>query len=71
MAGARSCPPEDCGGPWGYAHLLEIINNLKHPKYREKIKWLGKSFNAENFDATKVRFDNPTKRWKYAFEQEI
>jgi hypothetical protein len=21
VAGARACPPEDCGGPWGYARL--------------------------------------------------
>jgi len=22
-AGAGACPPEDCGGPWGYRHLIE------------------------------------------------
>ena len=69
VAGARSCPPEDCGGPWGYEHLLETIKNPRHPEYKEKIRWLGKRFNAENFDAEKVRFDNPTKRWKIAFEK--
>ena len=24
LEGARSGPPEDCGGPWGYAELLEM-----------------------------------------------
>jgi hypothetical protein len=22
LTGRRACPPEDCGGPWGYARLL-------------------------------------------------
>jgi hypothetical protein len=25
LDGERACPPEDCGGVWGYADLLEII----------------------------------------------
>src|SRR5664280_2247736 len=28
--GARACPPEDCGGPFGYADLLRILKNPKH-----------------------------------------
>ena len=30
-----ACPPEDCGGPWGYQNLLKIINDPKHPEYEE------------------------------------
>lgn len=71
LAGARSCPPEDCGGSGGYEQLLKIIKNPRHPDYREKITWLGNRFNAEHFDATQVRFDSPTKRWKLAFEHGI
>lgn len=25
ISGEYACPPEDCGGPYGYANLLEII----------------------------------------------
>jgi len=28
--GARSCPPEDCGGTWGYENLLEILKDPEH-----------------------------------------
>lgn len=29
------CPPEDVGGPWGYAEFLEVIQNKKHPEHKE------------------------------------
>jgi Plasmid pRiA4b ORF-3-like protein len=25
VAGKRACPPEDCGGPWGYGNLLDRL----------------------------------------------
>lgn len=25
--GKRSCPPEDCGGVWGYQNLLAALSN--------------------------------------------
>jgi hypothetical protein len=33
-AGAGACPPEDCGGPWGYRRLLEILADPGHPRHR-------------------------------------
>lgn len=41
IAGERACPPEDCGGPWGYASLLEILANPKHEEYAECKEWAG------------------------------
>lgn len=32
-------PMEDCGGPEGYAHLLEVLRDPKHPEYRELSAW--------------------------------
>jgi hypothetical protein len=54
LEGARSCPPEDCGGPHGYGKLLEIIFDPKHPQYEEKRDWLGGGFGPERFDCEAV-----------------
>jgi hypothetical protein len=49
VAGDNACPPEDCGGPYGYRQLLEILQNPKHPEYKETRVWVGKQFNTEVF----------------------
>ena len=39
IKGANACPIEDCGGVWGYANILEILNAKKHPDYEEMNEW--------------------------------
>lgn len=39
--GRRACPPEDCGGTWGYAELLEVLADPSHPEYDDRVEWLG------------------------------
>ncbi len=36
-----ACPPEDVGGSHGYDQFLEIINDPKHPEYRDFRVWAG------------------------------
>ena len=67
VAGKRACPPEDCGGIWGYERLLEAINNPDHEEHKEMLEWFGGEFNPEHFDVNEVSFDDPNKRWKSAF----
>ncbi len=50
IAGRRAGPPEDCGGPWGYQHLLEILADPAHPEHRERVEWIGRPFDPEAFD---------------------
>jgi hypothetical protein len=62
ISGKRTCPPEDCGGPWGYEELLETIKNPDDPEYIERMEWLGGDFNPEKFDPKNVYFEDPKKR---------
>lgn len=50
LEGARACPPEDCGGPWGYASLLEALEDEEHPDHIEMKEW-HRGFKADHFDA--------------------
>jgi hypothetical protein len=49
LDGQRACPPEDCGGTWGYANMLEAISDPKHEEHDESIEWLGDDFDPEEF----------------------
>jgi hypothetical protein len=50
IGGRRACPPEDCGGPGGYGHLLEILADPTHPDHRERTEWIGSPFDPDAFD---------------------
>ena len=54
VGGARSCPPEDCGGTRGYADLLEILLDPEHEDFEQMHTWVGPRFNAEIFSAVAV-----------------
>jgi hypothetical protein len=54
LEGARACPPEDCGGGPGYAHLLAAAADPKHPDHTDALERLGEDFDPESFDPAAV-----------------
>jgi hypothetical protein len=50
VAGRRAGPPEDCGGVWGYAELLDILADPGHPEHAERLDWLGYQPDPAAFD---------------------
>ena len=50
--GRRACPPEDCGGPWGYRELLDILADPTHPEHDERLEWNGGPIDPDAFDPT-------------------
>ena len=53
VAGKRCCPPEDCGGPRGFAELLNALRDANHPGHEEVCEWLG-DYVPESFSADEI-----------------
>lgn len=53
--GQRACPPEDCGGVWGYEEICRGESEFQE-EYSD--------FDPESFDAKEVIFDDPDERLK-------
>ena len=49
LTGKRACPPEDCGGVWGYAEFLEAIQDPNHSEHESMLEWVGGAFDPEAF----------------------
>jgi Plasmid pRiA4b ORF-3-like protein len=41
VAGEGACPPEDCGGAWGYAHLRKVLADPADQEHDDLLMWLG------------------------------
>ena len=67
VAGSRKGPPEDCGGPDGFARFLEAIADPTHPEHDEMVQWSGGTYDPDDFRPEDVVFDDPRHRWRMAF----
>lgn len=60
LAGERAGPPDDCGGIWGYALMIEAGLDPEHPEYEEyteQIEFIygeGATFDPEHFDLARA-----------------
>jgi hypothetical protein len=63
LAGARACPPEDCGGPYGYPEFLERLEDSEEEGHEELRDMLG-DFDPEAFDVDRAnRILRSLRRW--------
>jgi hypothetical protein len=60
VAGKPACPPEDCGGRWSYADVLDAIQEPEHGRQEKLLGWVGGEFDAEAFgiEAVNDKLDN-------------
>ncbi len=50
IAGEGACPPEDCGGPGGFAELKELLAGPPSPEHMEMRAWAGEDYDPAHFD---------------------
>ena len=49
ITGRRACPPDDCGGPWGYTALIDTLADPTHPEHETMLEWAPPDFNPAHF----------------------
>jgi Plasmid pRiA4b ORF-3-like protein len=54
IGGKRACPPEDCGGPYGYLRLLEVLADPTDEEHAQLTEWVGGAFDPEHLDLQAV-----------------
>ena len=54
IAAIGRCPPEDVGGPWGYAEFLDAINDPEHERHGEFSEWIGDDFDPSTVDTNRL-----------------
>ncbi|WP_420632467.1 plasmid pRiA4b ORF-3 family protein [Candidatus Palauibacter sp.] len=62
IAGKRSCPPEDCGGLWGYYEMLAALADPAHEEHEDMVDWIGR-FDPDEFNVDDVNAQLRA-RWK-------
>jgi hypothetical protein len=61
VAGENACPPEDVGGPYGYAEFLRALGERRHEQHEDMTRWIGGVFDPKGFDLNWINRD-----WKGA-----
>jgi len=54
LGGKGACPPEDCGGIWEYADILEAVEDPKHPQYYDMLRWVENGLDPESFNLEEI-----------------
>ena len=63
VGGRRRCPPEDCGGVWGYYEMLEVLKDPNARDHEHMSEWIGEDFDPEVFSPQAVDMLLGKMRW--------
>lgn len=61
LDGKGKCPPEDCGGAWGYEDMKATLSDPSDPEYEDLVSWLGleedEIWNPHEFNLEEINDD--------------
>lgn len=69
LDGQGACPPEDCGGPWGYEELRAILADPRHEEHQDYMEWLGLD-EGEHWDSNEFNLEDTQLYLEEIFDQE-
>ncbi len=61
LTGKGRCPPDDCGGTWGYAELKDVLADPGHERHQEMLDWMC-LVSADAFDPAAFSADDANAR---------
>lgn len=53
LGGENACPPEDCGGIWGFYEMLDAVSDSDHSEHEHVTEWLGE-FDPGHFELDEI-----------------
>ncbi len=71
LDGAGACPPEDCGGPWGYQRIVAAVEHPDDPDFADEREWLEgwyERFDPNRFDSAEVNRQLARLVWSLGLE---
>jgi hypothetical protein len=54
VAGEGACPPEDCGGSYGFAEFKELLAGPRSTEREEMLEWVGGEYDPSRFNLAAV-----------------
>ncbi len=58
LSALNACPPEDCGGIWGYQNILNVLGKKRKSREdKELLEWLGDDFDPAALDLAGIKRD--------------
>ena len=66
-AGRGAAPAEDSGGTWGWANIVEAVNDPRHEEHKEYREWLG-MLPGETLDPKPSILTTSTRTWQTSSE---
>ena len=54
LGGERRCPPEDCGGPFGYSKFLRKISSKRSKPRKDARGWYGGPYDPDDIGEEKI-----------------